>query len=278
MTWASAIIIAALLVSAPCHAGEIAYDFSPPVTSDSTCGAKDAPLTDFDHYRVVLYRCVSDSLVRRSPPDSSYWIARRDSIVFNLPSSTDSVRFTVLDGIVGYTQVWAVDTHGNVSCDYLSDVWATKAVAAPPPPPPPPPSDGTGIVGRYYRDLNRGAFVASRRDSTISFKWALDAPMAGVPADSFSVEWDGEVYIPETGAWTFCVESEDGASGYIDWTYQFGTYGTLGLTERCVTANLTAGWHGLHLNYMARLGNAQIKVTYAGPGVSKRIIPREALR
>ena len=64
MTPALAVLVV-LLLAVPCHAGEIAYDLSPPLTSDvDSCGAKDAPLDDFDHYLVHLYRCVALKAIR----------------------------------------------------------------------------------------------------------------------------------------------------------------------------------------------------------------------
>ena len=248
----------AFVVAAPSYAGDWPFTFTHPDTSvDGT------PLTDLHHTEAVLFRCPNDSLRLADIPA--------------IGAEGDSVGGTIdaLDGAVYWLRLREVDFSGNKSAP-VSHTFALPAVETPPPPP--PDTSGTGIVGRYYRGLNRNTFIASRRDTSIAFAWGTGSPGMGVPADSFSVEWDGEVYIPETGAWEFCIESEDGAQVYIDWTYSINHYEVQPVTEWCKTFALTAGWHGLHVNYMARLGNAQVALRYAGPGFPKVIIPRSALR
>jgi len=267
-TW----VLLCLLLAAPAYAGT--YDLSPPLTSDSTgCGSADgAP--DFDHYLIHFYRCRADSLVRRQPPLKPLWVARRDSVVFTHNSNVLTLPDSL--GGVGWIQVWSVDGAGNKSCGYLSATWASPAVAAVVQPP--PDTASTGITGRYYRGMNRDHFIASRRDTSIAFMWGTGSPWIDVPADSFSVEWDGKIAIPTAGAWTFYVTSEDGIQFYIDWTYSINAYAVSPLQERSKSMTLTAGLHDLHLNYMARLGNSECTLRWSGPGVAKAIIPRSALR
>ena len=270
--WEPLVIVLACLVAAPCYAGEIAYDLSPPLTSDvDSCGAKDAPLTDFDHYLVHLYRCRPDSLVHRQPPLKPLWIARRDSLAFNLPGDTDSVRFTVADGIHGWTQVWAVDQSGNRSCAYLSDTWATKAVAT-------PPDTTSGIAPRFFVGTSRGGQAITGPRAAIDYYWALSAPIAGIPADQWSAEFTGRLIVPTSGAYTIYLKSEDGGQVFLDGTLLINRYGVQPLTEWSANVTLMAGEHNLQVTYMANNGNSEIHLSWQGPGIAKGTIPRSSLK
>ena len=274
--WEPLVIVLACLVAAPCHAGEIAYDLSPPTASDSaSCGAMDTPLTDFDHYLVHLYRCIQDSIVYR-PPLKPIFIPRQRVLAFTLPADTDSVRFTVADGIQGWTQVWAVDQSGNRSCGYLSDTWVTKAVAAPAVPPP----DTTGgIQGRYFAGTSRGGQpLMQRTDGPLDWSWGLGSPAPEVPVDQWSAEWIGSIVIPTTGSYTFYVKSEDGCMLNVNGTMGIMKWGIQPVTEWNYTVNLTAGVKPFAIYYMANNGNSELHVSISGPGISKRPIPRSWLR
>ena len=260
------VALALVLVWACCfgtaNAGEIAYDMpSKPVASDSAyCGAADLPCTDFDHYLVNLYRAEA------ATPFAS----------FNLPADTDSVRFTVSDGIQGRTQVWAVDTSGNVSCNYASHVWAVPAVAEPPPPP--PDTTSGGIMGHYYSGQSMNTFVADRRDSTIDFAWGSGSPMPGMPADGWSVQWVGKLVIATPGAYTLYLASQDGGRLYINNGLYIDKWVAQPLTEWSATVNLAAGEHNLVVEYTARVGNSECHLMYSGPSISKRVVPKGVLR
>ena len=254
--------LALLLLASPAFAGEIAYDLpSKPMTSDSAyCGAGDVPCNDFDHYLVNLYRAESAT----------------PFLSVNIPGTQDSVRFVVSDGIQGRTEVWVVDTSGNVSCGYASHVWAVPAVAEPPPPP--PDTTSVGIVGHYYSGQSMNTFVADRRDSTIDHAWGLGSPMAGVPVDGWSVQWVGKLVIATAGVYTFYLKSQDGGRLYINNGLYIDKWVAQPLTEWSAMVNLAAGEHNLVVEYTARVGNSECHLMWSGPQISKRIVPREVLR
>ncbi len=283
MTRATFLLLAGLVLPTSAFAGEIAYDLSPPTTSDrDSCGARDVPIDDFDHYRIRLYRCVSDSIVRR-PPLKPYFIHRTDSTEVNIPASADSVRFTgIPDGVAGWTQVWSVDRGGLVSCSYLSATWATPAVEDTIVQPPPPDTSATGIWGRYYNGKNRNTLIATRRDTTINFQWVNGSPMPGVNVDQFSADWRGKLIVPTAGAWTLFLEVDDGGQ-LMEGVPTAGNMRidklVVGpLTEWSWSGNLIAGEHGLEIVFMGDTGNAQIKFSWSGPGIPKQVVPRSALR
>ena len=270
------ILAAAVLcvLAGPSFAGEIAYDLSPPLTSDrDSCGAKDAPLDDFDHYRVVLYRCTQDSLVRRQPPLKPLWITRVDSTVRTV--TADSVGWSgIPDGIHGWTKVWSVDRSGNVSCGYLSDTWVTPAVATPVTPP-----DTTGgIAPRFYAEPNRGGRGVYGPRSAIDYYWSTASPYQGIPADQWSADFTGKLVIPTSGVYTLYLKSEDGGQVFLDGSLIINKWGIQPLTEWSTTVTLMAGEHALQVTYMANNGNSECHLLWSGPGIPKQPIPRSAFR
>ncbi|MGE7775737.1 fibronectin type III domain-containing protein [Chitinophaga sp. NPDC101104] len=95
--------------------------------------------------------------------------------------------------------------------------------------------------------------------------------------DAFALKFSGWINIPTTGTYTFYTNSDDGSKLYI------GNYSELNLvvsndhqngpTEKSGTKLLTAGKYQIHVTYYDKSGNQTLTTSYAGPGVSKRLIP-----
>jgi len=272
----------AFLLAAPAYAGTFPVAWTWPSTN-----ADGSQLTDLDHGRMVLYRCVTDSIVRRTPPLKSTFVARRDSIVFpNIPATglegdSAAADIEVLDGRGYWLNLQAVDHSGNVS-PINSLTFVMPAVPDTVIPPPPPDTSGTGITGDYYSGRSRSTWIATRRDTTINFAWGLGSPMPGVPVDEFSVQWTGKLVVPTSGAWTLYLEVDDGGQLYEGVpgasNIRIDKMGSQPLTEWSWSGNLIAGEHGLAVVFQGTTGNAECHLSWSGPGVPKQIVPRGVLR
>ncbi len=82
-----------------------------------------------------------------------------------------------------------------------------------------------GLTGEYYKDVNFNSLYKTRTDSIVDFSWGTDAPIQGMPMDSFSVRWRGKIVAPETGEYTINTMTDDGARVWVndkqiinDWT------------------------------------------------------------
>jgi hypothetical protein len=120
-------------------------------------------------------------------------------------------------------------------------------------------------------------------DATVNFNWGTGAPGAGLCSDRFSARWSGYVNTPAAGIWTFYVESDDGMRLDLEtspgvWTRVVEDWSDHGARERAGTASLSAGWHGIRVEYYEATGSASARLRYAGPGVARQIIPSSALR
>jgi len=73
-----------------------------------------------------------------------------------------------------------------------------------------------GLTGEYYEDMDFNSLFKTQTDSIINFSWGMDAPMQGMPTDSFSVRWSGKIIAPETGEYTINTITDDGARVWVD--------------------------------------------------------------
>src|SRR5262249_3081346 len=67
-----------------------------------------------------------------------------------------------------------------------------------------------GFSATYYSDATWTTVALQRKDDAIDFDWGIAAPDPAVPADNFSVKWEGYISPPASGTYTLAV-NVDGA-------------------------------------------------------------------
>jgi len=117
----------------------------------------------------------------------------------------------------------------------------------------------------------------TRIDANVDFNWS-DPGIGGIGEDLFSVRFRGQVYIPTAGDWTFTTATDDGARLYLNGELIINQWIDQGTTEVSATRTLGVGWHDIHMQYYENSGGAVARLDYAGPGVSKQVIPAGSLR
>lgn len=95
--------------------------------------------------------------------------------------------------------------------------------------------------------------------------------------DNFAFQFSGEIQISSTGDYTFYTASDDGSQIYINNKLVVDNNGLHGKTERSGKISLASGRHAIKVTYFEKTGGEVLEVRYAGPGVSKRIIPDNVL-
>ncbi len=73
-----------------------------------------------------------------------------------------------------------------------------------------------GLRGTYCSTMEFGGTLIERIDPQVNFDWKGDAPMPGIPADRFSIRWEGDIETLNAGTYTFHVRSDDGARLFVD--------------------------------------------------------------
>lgn len=79
------------------------------------------------------------------------------------------------------------------------------------------PAPTQGLLAAYYRRTELDSSSAlTRVDPQLDFNWGENAPVAELPAQSFSVRWSGQVAAQFTESYTFHVEAGGGARLWLD--------------------------------------------------------------
>ena len=130
-----------------------------------------------------------------------------------------------------------------------------------------------GLLGKYYRNANwAGPTADVEVDREINFDWSRTLPL---PAP-FSVEWTGNILIPEGGTYTFGLVADDGATLTIDGQTVVDASHNL-LQKRTGTINLPPGLHPIQVRYFNTLFGGSIRLSWMQTGRAEQIVPAEVL-
>lgn len=75
---------------------------------------------------------------------------------------------------------------------------------------------GDGLKADYYEGHDFEKLVLTRHDPAIDFSWHQRSPVAGVPAEDFSVRWTGWLLPPTTGRYVLHLSVDDGMRLWLD--------------------------------------------------------------
>ncbi|MEM7134023.1 MAG: putative Ig domain-containing protein [Chloroflexota bacterium] len=95
--------------------------------------------------------------------------------------------------------------------------------------------------------------------------------------DNFGFHFEGTLNVPSNGTYTFFTRSDDGSKLWINDQLVVSNDGTHGMVEKSGTISLSAGQHNIRVDYFERAGGQGLEVRYAGPGISKQLIPTSVL-
>ena len=84
------------------------------------------------------------------------------------------------------------------------------------------------------------------------------------------------VDIPESGNWTFYLNTDDGSELWINGVSAIQNYGMHGMREYSVTLNLTEGHHDFRIEFFQGGGPHGLRLSCKGPNTSKVTIPASA--
>lgn len=132
---------------------------------------------------------------------------------------------------------------------------------------------GTGLLGQYFNNKDLTNLKITRVDPTVNFNWRKSAP-TGMGIDTFSVRWTGKIYVKQSGLHSLYLKSDDGSRLWIDGKLVIDRWINQRATEYRTNLTLTTGFHDIKIEYFENNGNASAVLSWSGPGISKRIIPK----
>jgi beta-glucosidase len=129
------------------------------------------------------------------------------------------------------------------------------------------PASALQIEGRYFATHDfTGDPVETRVDSALDFTWWEAAPAPGVPKDSFSVRWTGEIVPPVTGTYALGVRAMGGARLFLDDSLLVEFSDRHVVATRWATVPLTAeATHNLRVEYFDRRADAIVQLVWSKP-------------
>ncbi|MEL6905032.1 MAG: PA14 domain-containing protein, partial [Planctomycetota bacterium] len=105
---------------------------------------------------------------------------------------------------------------------------------------------------------------------------ALVVDLAGAPrADRYALRFSGWLDVPEDGAYTFHLTSDDDARLTIDGSTAVDNPGAHAATTVSTTVELYAGERALVLDFVERTGDAVLELEWEGPGVPRGPLARD---
>ncbi len=123
-----------------------------------------------------------------------------------------------------------------------------------------------GLIGTYCRGQNFDKKIFARVDSRINFIWGFGPPDRRVPADHFSVRWNGLIKIEKGGNYNFYVYSNDGVKLSID-DKEIISDSAQGspMISGSKPIRLTKGYHAIKIEYFELAGEASIRLFWHTP-------------
>jgi uncharacterized protein YraI len=151
---------------------------------------------------------------------------------------------------------------GWVSVAYITTSYpiGNLAVAPGPAPANPAPPATPDWRGEYFanRDLV-GSPALVRNDQRIDFDWDLRAPIAGLPADNFSVRWTRSAQF-DGATYRFRAVVDDGVRLWVDGQLILNSWMDGPARELVVDYPVSQGSHNVRVEYYERAGFASVRL------------------
>jgi chitodextrinase len=203
--------------------------------------------------------------------------ATHTSISISWSASTDNVGVVGYDVFRGAAKVDSTTatsyTFGGLSCgtSYTIAVQATDAVgnrsgtseiSASTAACPPPSCPAGAFSAQYYGNMTLSGTPALQRcEAAINHSWGSGSPATGVPADRFSSRWTG-TFSFTAGSHEFTATADDGVRVWVDGALVIDSWKDQPATAYRATRTLTAGDHGVKVEYYENGGAAVAKVSW----------------
>jgi glucose/arabinose dehydrogenase len=137
---------------------------------------------------------------------------------------------------------------------------------------------GTGLTGTYYDNINFTNPVLTRTDSTVNFNWGGGSPDPTIGADTFSVQWRGEVQAQYNETYTFYTTTDDGVRLKVNGQTLVDRLINQSPTTASGQITLVAGQkYSIELDYFENGGGASSVLEWSSASQARQVIPRSQL-
>jgi hypothetical protein len=113
---------------------------------------------------------------------------------------------------------------------------------------------------RYFANPDFEGTPIEVREGDVVFEWRRDEPIAGIPADGFSVRFETCMVLPEDLEVAFQLVSDDGSRLLVDGQIVVGNWGVHPKRSRGADVQLAAGVHHVRVDYFEAEKRAMIEL------------------
>ncbi len=154
------------------------------------------------------------------------------------------------------------------------------------------PSNGNGLKGEYYDNIDFTNLKQTRTDATVNFDWGAGSPEPSIGVDTFSARWTGLVEAKYSETYNFYTTSDDGVRLWVNGQQIINKFvnqsvtehsGAIALVNQSVTEHsgaiaLVAGQkYDIKLEYYENGYSAVSKLSWSSSSQTKEIIPQSQL-
>ncbi|UYQ91883.1 family 20 glycosylhydrolase [Chitinophaga horti] len=133
-----------------------------------------------------------------------------------------------------------------------------------------------GMFYKYYEAT--GSVKNLKASPAVKQGWVTHFELPELFTDNgFGVSFEGNIYVPKDGVYTFFLQSSDGSAMFIGDKQIVDNEGTHPQQEGYGQVALKAGYHPFSVYYYDTYQAEYLKVLYEGPGITKQAIPNEVL-
>ena len=138
---------------------------------------------------------------------------------------------------------------------------------------------GTGLAGSYFaNETLSGTPTVTRIDAQGNFDWAGGAAAVGMPVDSFSVRWEGEIQPRFSESYTLIARTDDGVRIWLDNVLVLDAWKLRGAADSTYAFTAVAGQHyRIRMEYYEHFGAAVAKLQWQSAHEVKAAIPTSQL-
>ena len=145
-----------------------------------------------------------------------------------------------------------------------------------------PTGSGDGLIGRWYDGTQEewgDDWVHESLDSTIAFRWDMEAPgVGGLGEDFWRVRWTGEVEAVFSEEYTFMLNSNDGGRVWVNDQLVIDNWVLQSETEVRGTIELEAGKrYPIQVDYFEVGTTATAELRWSSPRTPRAIVPKRQL-
>ncbi|MEH2254381.1 PA14 domain-containing protein [Nostoc sp.] len=139
-------------------------------------------------------------------------------------------------------------------------------------------SQGDGLKGEYYDNIDFTNLKVSRIDPTVNFNWGSGSPDPSIGADTFSARWTGQVEAKYSETYNFYTTSDDGVRLSVNGQQIINKFVDQSTTEYSGSIALVAGQkYDIKLEYYDNAYSAVSQLSWSSSSQVKEIIPKSQL-